>query len=61
MIKLAIIASSYGIPVATLLDKLRDVLKMTCLECQAATGILKKLNDLGPKQTELLIKQVLNK
>jgi hypothetical protein len=61
MLKLAIIASSYGVPVATLLDKLRDVLKISCPKCQAATGILKKLNDLGPKQTELLIRQALNK
>lgn len=59
MIKLAIIASSYGIPVADLLDRLRHRLGVRCLKCFAATEILRKLNDLGPKQTELLMREIL--
>ena len=59
MIKLAIIAATYGIPVAYLLDKLRDRLGVNCSKCSAAIAVLRKLNDLGPAQTEKLMKEIL--
>lgn len=61
MVKLAIIASSYGIPVADLLEGLRNKLNIRCVACKAATEVLRKLNNLGPKMTEKLIKEIINR
>ena len=59
MVKLAIIATTYGIPVPNLLDKLRDKLGINCTKCASAIMVLRKLNDLGPTQAEHMMRDIL--
>ena len=61
MIKLSIISTNWGIPLPDLLDGFRKIINKNCSACAEATGILRKIHELGPNRAERLIREVLNK
>ena len=59
MIKLAIIATSWGIPLPDLLDASRKLFNKQCDKCNKSTQILRKIHELGPNRAEKLIREIL--
>lgn len=59
MIKLAIIATNWGIPLPDLLDAARKLLNKNCTKCNTVSQILRRIHELGPNQAERLIRELL--
>ena len=60
MIKLAIIATNWNIPLPALLDASRKLFNINCTKCDKATQILRKIHEIGPNRAKKLILEILN-
>ena len=61
MVKLAIIATNWGVPLPELLTACMKLLGKKCAKCNMVNSILRKLHELGPNRAEKLIKEALNR
>lgn len=56
---LACWATRLGVPLPTLLDAARHLLRKKCSRCQLGTMVLRRIRELGPQKTEEILTRIL--